>query len=89
MRATNGLHDKSSNGLPYTRIMAAFILATLISALFALPAYAAATLDVTSSSSVLKILPSGTYSYSVTVTNSTGADATTGVFTDTVTGGGT
>ena len=36
MRATNGRH-RPSNGLPYTRVFAAFMLATLISTIFALP----------------------------------------------------
>ena len=40
MRATNGRHSPS-NGLPYTRLLAAFMLATLISTIFALPAIAA------------------------------------------------
>ncbi len=40
MRATNG-RQRPSSGVPYTRIFAAFMLATLISTIFALPALAA------------------------------------------------
>ena len=89
MRATIGRH-KPSNGLPYTRIMAAFMLATLISTLFALPAYAAAgDLSVTTTSSVPKVLPNGAFSYTVTFTNASGSAVTAFSFANTVTGGGT
>jgi uncharacterized repeat protein (TIGR01451 family) len=64
------------------------MLATLISTLFALPANAAANeLDVTTSSSAPRVLPAGTFSYTVTVTNNSGVDADTIDFTDTVTNG--
>lgn len=70
--------------------MAAFILATLISTLLAFPAYAVAgDLGVTTTSSVPKVLPNGSFTYTVTFTNASGAAVTNFVFTDTVTGGGT
>jgi len=83
LRATN----RPSNGLPYTRVLAAFMLATLISTIFALPAFAAANeLTVTNVGSVAKVLPNGTITYTVTIANidGTGAAATNVVFTDTV-----
>ena len=57
--------------MPYTRIMAAFMLAALISALFALPAYAAVTPDVGVSVAPLPVsAPSGSaVVYTITVTN--------------------
>ena len=56
--------------MPYTRIFAAFMLATLISTLFALPAQAAANdIERHAASSVPKVLPNGTYVYTVTITN--------------------
>jgi uncharacterized repeat protein (TIGR01451 family) len=74
--------------MPLTRIIAVSMLATLISTLFTLPAFAAANeLDVTTSSSVPKLLPAGTFSYTVTVTNNSGVAADTIDFTDTVTNG--
>jgi uncharacterized repeat protein (TIGR01451 family) len=82
LRATIGRH-KPSNGLPYTRIMAAFMLATLISALFALPAYADAP-TITNVGSAPAVLPGGAYSYTVVVTNNAIAD-TGVVVTDTLT----
>ena len=75
--------------MPYTRIFAAFMLATLISTLFALPAQAAANqIDFNVNGSAPKVLPNGVYSYTVTVTNNSGMDADTLAFTDTLTGGG-
>jgi uncharacterized repeat protein (TIGR01451 family) len=89
LRATNG-RQRPSSGVPYTRIMAAFMLATLISTLFALPANAAAgDLTFTNVSTPLKVLPNGLYSYTVTFSNASGSDVTGFSFTDTVTGGGT
>ena len=74
MRATN----RPSNGLPYTRILAAFMLATLISTIFALPASAAAgEIDFVIDASAPKVLPNGTYTYTVTLTNNSGFDADT------------
>ena len=79
--------------MPYTRIIAAFMLATLISALFALPAQAAADdLDVSRRAPVPKVASErATYTYTVTVTNNDGpaATATDVAFTNTVTVGAT
>ena len=59
MRATNG-RQRPSSGVPYTRIFAAFMLATLISTLFALPAQAAANqIDFNVIGSAPKVLPNG------------------------------
>ncbi len=87
-RVTHGRHRPTS-GMPLGRIMAGMMLASLISTLFALPAFAAANqIDFNVTSSVPKVLPSGAYSYTVTVTNNSGVDADTLDFTDTLTGGG-
>jgi uncharacterized repeat protein (TIGR01451 family) len=70
--------------VPYTRIMAAFMLATLISTLFALPAQAAVT-AITNVSSVGAgpLLPGAAFTYTVVVTNDGVADTTVAV-TDTL-----
>ncbi len=73
MRATIGRHNKPSNGLPYTRIMAAFMLATLISTLFALPASANPGV-ITNLGSAPKVLPGAVYSYTVVYNNDSTAD---------------
>ncbi len=70
-----------SNGLPYTRILAAFMLATLISTIFAIPAQAAVT-GITNTGPA-KVLPGAAYAYTVVVTNGPAAD-TNVVVTDTV-----
>ena len=87
MRATNGRHSPS-NGLPYTRVLAAFMLATLISTIFALPAIAAAgDLEVTVSGPAGPILPGAAATYTVAVFNNSGATSTAATLTNTLTNG--
>jgi len=78
LRATNGRH-KPSNGAPYTRIMAAFMLATLISTLFALPAQAVGVdLAVTTTSAPAggaNVRVGTNVVYTVTVVNTDAADS--------------
>ncbi|MGZ6543909.1 MAG: hypothetical protein ACXVEI_01190 [Actinomycetota bacterium] len=75
--------------MPYTRIFAAFMLATLISTLFALPAQAAPNeLDVVVAGPA-SVLSGVAYSYTVTVTNNSGHTATAVSLTDTMTAGAT
>ncbi len=86
MRATIGRQTKPSNGLPYTRIMAAFMLATLISALFALPAYAAGHADVAHRRpGPASAAAASSVAYTITVTNNgQPTPALVVVFTDTI-----
>ena len=90
MRATNGRH-RTSNGLPYTRLLAAFMLATLISTIFALPAFAAARAVVTirrsSAGGACRTGRAPTTSRSA-ITDGTWTTVTDVVFTDTVADGG-
>ena len=85
MRATNGRHSPS-NGLPYTRILAAFMLATLISTIFALPAFAAGhvrrrylTAPVASAN-----VAGSSVNYITTVTDTSVGPVAGVVFTDTI-----
>jgi fimbrial isopeptide formation D2 family protein/uncharacterized repeat protein (TIGR01451 family) len=69
--------------LPYTRIFAAFMLATLISTLFALPAQAAEPLTVVTAP-VATVAAGSSFDYVTTVTNPTAGDVLGVVFTDTI-----
>ena len=84
MRATNGRHS-TSNGLPYTRLLAAFMLATLISTIFALPANAAASDVGVSVTPAPGTAPSGTaVVYTITVANKGSLVARNVVLVDTI-----
>ena len=87
MRATNGRHS-TSNGLPYTRLLAAFMLATLISTIFALPALACGAVDVVTTPQSRRVLPQrDDFVYLITVDEQHDTPARTDiVFTDTVDG---
>ena len=82
MRATNGRHS-TSNGLPYTRLLAAFMLATLISTLFALPALAAEPLTVVTTP-VATVAAGTSFDYVTTITNPNAGAVNQVVFADTI-----
>jgi uncharacterized repeat protein (TIGR01451 family) len=75
--------------LPYTRVLAAFMLATLISTLFAIPANAVQLPPtVTTTGPATAVLPSTSFQYTVLISNtSTDTDDTAVVLTDTLTNG--
>ena len=85
MRATNGRHS-TSNGLPYTRLLAAFMLATLISTIFALPALAAEPLTVVTTP-VATVAAGTSFDYVTTITNPNAGAVNQVVFADTITAG--
>jgi uncharacterized repeat protein (TIGR01451 family) len=75
--------QRPSSGVPYARIFAAFMLATLISTLFALPAYAAGTLTV-ATTPVATAAAGSSFDYVTTITEPNVGPVLGVVFTDTI-----